>query len=206
MADERDSKNKDEKDKRKDKRFRQKEKKRVNALEGRGQGNQGTSSSTSQGDFQATIGALQARMIFAVRATHGSTVNSSKVAGDGIPTERMRLAPLRNALMLDSGAQVSAQIDEMHYIPGPSNVTGLKGISGEDIPRYGHVELNLRRGQDVVQVGAEVADIEHGIIATGAIVKRGGSVLHSLDCGRNPGTPITDDCNQVENASSQLLP
>ena len=38
MADERDSKNKDEKDKRKDKRFRQKEKKRMNALEGRGQG------------------------------------------------------------------------------------------------------------------------------------------------------------------------
>ena len=78
----------------------------------------------------------------------------------------MRLAPLRNALMLDSGARVSAvprqQIDEMHHNPGPSNVTGLKGISGEDIPRYGHVELNLRRGQDVVQVGAEVADIEHG--------------------------------------------
>ena len=85
--------------------------------------------------------------------------------------------------MLDSGAQVSAvprqQIDEMHYNPGPSNVTGLKGISGEDIPRYGHVELNLRRGQDVVQVGAEVADIEHGIIAKDAIVKRGRSVLHS---------------------------
>ena len=34
MADERDSKNKDEKDKGKDKRFWQKEKKRVNALEG----------------------------------------------------------------------------------------------------------------------------------------------------------------------------
>ena len=79
--------------------------------------------------------------------------------------------------MPDSGAQVSAvprqQIDEMHYNLGPSNVTGLKGISGEDIPRCGHVELNLRRGQDVVQVGAEVADIEHGIIATDAIVKRG---------------------------------
>ena len=41
------------------------------------------------------------------------------------------------------------------------------------------MELNLRRGQDVVQVGAEVADIEHGIIATDAIVKRGRSVLHS---------------------------
>ena len=122
-------------------------------------------------------------MTFAVRATHGSTVSSSEVAGDDIPTERTRLAPLRNALMLDSGAQVSAvprqQIDEVHYNPGPSNVTGLKGISGEDIPRYGHVELNLRRGQDVVQVGAEVADIEHGIIATDAIVKRGRSVLHS---------------------------
>ena len=95
----------------------------------------------------------------------------------------VRLAPLRNALMLDSGAQVSAvprqQIDGVHYNLGPSNVTCLKGISGEDIPRYGHVELNLRRGQDVVQVGAEVADIEHGIIATDAIVKRGRSVLHS---------------------------
>ena len=156
----------------------------MNAMEGRGQGNQGTSSSsTSQGEVQATVGALQARIIFAVRATHGSTINSSMVAGDGSPTERMRLAPLRNALMLDSGAQVSAvprqQIDEIHCNPGPSNVTGLKDISGEDIPRYGHVELNLRRGQDVVQVGAEVADIEHGIIATDAIVKRGRSVMHS---------------------------
>ena len=85
--------------------------------------------------------------------------------------------------MLDSGAEVSAvprqQIDEMHYNPGPSNVTGLKGISGEEFPRYGHLELYLRRGQDVVQVGAEVADIEHEIIATDAIVKRGRSVLHS---------------------------
>ena len=90
------------------------------------------------------------------------------------------------------------------------NVTGLKGISGEDIPWYGHVELNLRRGQDVFQVGAEVADIEHGIIATDAIVKRRRSVFaqpgRTLDCGRNPGTTITDDCNQTENASSQLLP
>ena len=113
---------------------------------------------------------------------HGSTINSSKVAGDGTPNERMRFAPLRNALMLDSGAQVSAvprqQIDVVHYNLGPSNITGLKGISGEDIPRYGHVELNLRRGQDVVQVGAEVADIEHGIIATDSIVKRVRSVLH----------------------------
>ena len=130
----------------------------------------------------STVGALQARMIIAVRATHGTTTNSSETADGDIP-ERVRLAPLRNALMLDSGAQVSAvprqQIDELHYNPGPSNVTGLKGISGEDIPRYGHVELNLRRGQDVVQVGAEVADIGHGIIATDAIVKRGRSVLYS---------------------------
>ena len=76
---------------------------------GRGQGNLGTSnSSTSQGEVQATVGAMQARMIFALRAMHGSTINSSKIAGDGTPNERMRLAPLRNALMLDSGAQVSA--------------------------------------------------------------------------------------------------
>ena len=70
-----------------------------------------------------------------------------------------------------------------HFLRGnmliSSNVTGLKGISGEDIPRCGHVELNLRRCQDVVQAGAEVADIEHGIIATDAIVKRGSGVLHS---------------------------
>ena len=149
-------------------------------------------------------------MIFAVRATHGSTVSSSKLAGVDNPTERRRLAPLRNALMLDSSAVSRQQIAEMHYNPGSSNVTGFKGISGEDIPRYGHVELNLRRSQDVVQVGAEVADIEHGIIATDAIVKRGRSVLHSLagnwivDGTLEP--PITDDCNQVEDASSHLLP
>ena len=107
----------DEKDKRKDKRSKQKEKKRVNALEG----NQGTcSNNNGQGEVQATVGALQARMIFAVRATHGMTTNSSETADGDIP-ERMRLAPLRNALMLDSGAQVSAvprqQIDELHYNP-----------------------------------------------------------------------------------------
>ena len=98
IADERDSKNKDEKDKIKDKRFRQKEKKRVNALEGRGQGNLGTSSSsTSQGEVQAAVGALQARMIFALRAMRGSKINSNKVADYGTPNERMR------PLMLDSG-------------------------------------------------------------------------------------------------------
>ena len=95
-------------------------------------------------------------MIFAVRATHGTTTNSSETVDGDVP-ERMRLAPLQNALMLDSGAQVSAvprqQIDELHYNPGPSDVTGLKGNSGEDIPRYGHVELNLRRGQDVCGSG-----------------------------------------------------
>ena len=106
IADERDSKSKDEKDKRKNKRFRQKEKKRVNAMEGRGQGNQGTSSSSSSSQREeATVGALQARMIFAVTATHGPTESSSEVADVDIPTERMRLAPLRYALMLDSGAQ-----------------------------------------------------------------------------------------------------
>ena len=94
-------------------------------MEGRGHENQGTSSSSS-----ASQGEMQARMIFAVRATHGSTESSSEVADVDIPTERMRLAPLRNALMLDSGAQVSAvpgqQIDEMHYNPGPSNVTASR--------------------------------------------------------------------------------
>ena len=155
----------------------------MNAMVGRGHGNQGTSSSsTSQGEVQATVGALQARMIFTVRATLGSTESSSEVADVDIPTERMR------------GAQVSAvprqQIDVMHYNPGPSNVTGLKGISGEDIP--GHVELNLRRGQNVVQVGAEVADIEHGIIATDAIVKWWKCLAQpgrSLDRRRNSGNP-----------------
>ena len=48
---------KDEKDKRKDKRFKQKEKKRANAMDGRGEANR-------QGEVQATVGALQARMIF----------------------------------------------------------------------------------------------------------------------------------------------
>ena len=43
-------------------------------------------------------------------------------------------------------------------------------------------------------VRAEIADIEHGIVAMGAIVERG-----RVFC------PITDDCNQVENESSPLL-
>ena len=65
---------------------RERQEKRVNAMEGRGQENQGTSSSsTSQGEFQATVGALQARMIFALRAMHGSKINSSKVADATCP-------------------------------------------------------------------------------------------------------------------------
>ena len=153
-------------------------------------------------------------MIFAVRATHGSTESSSEVAEVDVPAERMRVAPLRNALMLDSGAQVSGvprrQTDEMHYNPRPSNVTGLKGISGEEIPRYGHVELNLRRGQDVVQVGAEVADFEHGIIATDATVERGRSVLQSLaghwivDGTLEP--PSHAAANKLTDAPGQLRP
>ncbi|CAK0866686.1 unnamed protein product [Prorocentrum cordatum] len=67
--------------------------------------------------------------------------------------DRLRLAPLRNAIMLDSGAQISAiprsQVTKHNYTPTDSNVVGLKGIGGEEIERYGHVELNLSRGGEV---------------------------------------------------------
>ena len=54
----------------------------MNALEG----NQGTCcNNNGQGEVQATVGALQARMIFAVRATHGMTTNSSETADGDIP-------------------------------------------------------------------------------------------------------------------------
>ena len=56
---------------------------------------------------------------------------------------------------------------------------GPKWIGGTDIQWCRHVELNLRGGQDIVQVGAGVADIERGVIATNAVVERGESVLHS---------------------------
>ena len=65
------------------------------------------------------------------------------------PEDRLRLAPLRNAIMLDSGAQISAvpkkQVTKHNYTPTDSNVVGLKGIGGEEIERYGHVELNLSK-------------------------------------------------------------
>ena len=97
--------------------------------------------------------------------------------------DRLRLAPLRNAIMLDSGAQISAvprkQVTKHNYTPTDSNVVGLKGIGGEEIERYGHVELNLSRGGEVIQVGAEVADVEYPVLATDAVVQRGQSVLHS---------------------------
>ncbi|CAK0811173.1 unnamed protein product [Prorocentrum cordatum] len=97
--------------------------------------------------------------------------------------DRLRLAPLRNAIMLDSGAQISAiprsQVTKHNYTPTDSNVVGLKGIGGEEIERYGHVELNLSRGGEVIQVGAEVADVEYPVVATDAVVQRGQSVLHS---------------------------
>ena len=41
---------------------------------------------------------------------------------------------------------------------------------------------NLRRGHEVLQVGAEVDDGEHAVNATDAVVERGQSVLHSPPC------------------------
>ena len=101
----------------------------------------------------------------------------------GPEDDRLRLAPLRNAIMVDSGAQISAvprsQVSEHNYTTTDSNVVGLKGIGGEEIERYGHVELNLSKGGEVIQLGAEVADVEYPVVATDAVVQRGQSVLHS---------------------------
>ena len=95
----------------------------------------------------------------------------------------MRMAPLRNAMMIDSGAQISAaprkQATKHNYMPTDSNIVGLKGTGGEEIQRYGHVELNLSRGGEAIQVGAAVANVEHPVVATDAIVQRGKSILHS---------------------------
>ena len=50
----------------------------------------------------------------------------------------------------------------------------------------------------MVQVGAQVPDIEHGIVATDAIVKRGRSVLHS------PGHWIVDGTHPSQTTAIKL--
>ena len=120
-----------------------------------------------------------------VRCKRGCSSQSWPASNDGSckfgradSSGRVRFAPLRNAIMLDSGAQVSAeprrQTDQHYYQPTPSSVTGLEGTGGEEIQRYGNVELNLRSAQEIGQVGVYV-----GVIATDAAVEHGKSVLRS---------------------------
>ena len=77
----------------------------------------------------------------------------------------MQWAQLWTAILLDPGLS--------------SSISAPKGTCGQNIQRYRHVERNLRSGQEIVRLGSEVADIEHAVIATAAMVEHGKSVLRS---------------------------
>ena len=61
----------------------------------------------------------------------------------------------------------------------PLQASDIRSISGEDIAGYGHVASLRRAGE----VKAEVADIEHAVIATNAVHIRQGtrSLMELLD-------------------------
>ena len=77
----------------------------------------------------------------------------------------MGSAQLLIAIMLDSRSQVersTTSTDRSAQLPAYSKLNHwTPKVVVEKTPKgYGNVDLNLRRGQEIVQVGAGVADIE----------------------------------------------
>ena len=62
-----------------------------------------------------------------------------------------------------------------------SEVAGLKAIDGTVVTHHGKVELRAKRGDNVMQFAAEVADVDYPVLSTDAITRSGRSVLHSPD-------------------------
>ena len=112
----------------------------------------------------------------------------------------MRVAPLQQAIMLDLGARVSA-VPRRQISAFPPAYSKLNHWTRRHVRRkiqwHGHVELNMRRAQEFVQVGAEVVDVEHAAIAMGAVVERGNSVFRSA-AGHWITDGIVEVCENME--------
>ena len=86
-------------------------------------------------------------------------------------------------IMVDSGAQITAFPHRMlmnkNYELVKTKISKLQGVDGTEVPHYGHTDVRLKRGGDVLQISAESADVEYPVMSTDAITKQGKSVLHS---------------------------
>ncbi len=96
-----------------------------------------------------------------------------------------RIGVLRRSFLVDSGAQVTAapyrDVAEMGYHIQGSKVVNLRSIDGSDIPHYGSVKMKARKGDDVMQVVAEVADVDFLVLSTDAAPLR-----RERDCVEQP--------------------
>lgn len=101
----------------------------------------------------------------------------------GTSGEPQGVRALSHGFLVDSGAQDSAvpYHDVVHagYVPSASTVTGLQAVDGRSVPYYGRVDIAARHGENIFQIGVEVADVEFAVLSTIAVVKRGRSVLNS---------------------------
>ena len=68
-------------------------------------------------------------------------------------------------------------VAEKGYTMMKSEVAGLKAIDGTVVTHHGKVELRAKRGDDVMQFAAEVADVDYPVLSTDAITRSGRSVL-----------------------------
>ncbi|CAK0804855.1 unnamed protein product, partial [Prorocentrum cordatum] len=84
---------------------------------------------------------------------------------------------------IDSGAQITACPYDM--LKGKGCVLAKSGISkplaidGTEAQHCGKTDVRLKTGQDVIQISAEVADVEFPAMSTFAIAKQGKSAIHS---------------------------
>ena len=94
-----------------------------------------------------------------------------------------KVAALKHAFMIDSGAQVTAvplkMATDKGYTLTRSEITGLRILDGSPVAHHGKVELRAKRGDDVLQVAAEVADVDYPVLSTDAVTRSGRSVLHT---------------------------
>ncbi|CAK0862523.1 unnamed protein product, partial [Prorocentrum cordatum] len=123
---------------------------------------------------EATSSTLAPKFVFGLEAIEAEERHVSIAAVSHKP---------KDAIMIDSGAQISAMPSQMVYDAGymiqRSKIHELHAIDGSKVPHHGRTDVKIRRGDAVLQLGMEVADIEHPVLSTDAITRRGQSVLHS---------------------------
>ena len=94
----------------------------------------------------------------------------------------MRVAPLQQAIMLDLGARVSS-VPRRQISAFPPAYSKLNHWTPRHVRRkiqwHGHVELNLRRAQEFVQVGARWAQWSSVATVSFAVQQGTGSLMAS---------------------------